>query len=333
VRADRPRKLEAKQKGIERASLRCEDLLAELVFDESSEQRLQFAVCESGAVSVRPSVRVKDQEITPPRDPHGLVEKGVILLPYGVCPYGSQAELIDELRTFIHRYADLPSFWEELAANYALMTWAYDRFTAVPYLRFLGEPQTGKSRLLQVVGHLCYKAITAGGSTTPSPLFRLLEVYAGTFVVDEADFKNSEAWTEIIKIFNCGYMKGLPVLRSEKVGDTYEPRAFDVFGPKIIANRARFDDPALETRCLTLETSERKVRPDIPRQLPAAFFVEAVQLRNKLLQWRFDNHKRIQVDESRLLDLEPRLTQIGTPIYSVSDDPDFRLRFLEFLGE
>jgi hypothetical protein len=24
------------------------------------------------------------------------------------------------------------------------MTWVYDRFTAVPYLRFLGEPGTGK---------------------------------------------------------------------------------------------------------------------------------------------------------------------------------------------
>src|SRR6266568_2541483 len=327
------RKPEAKRTTVERASLCCESLLAELVFGQSLEAHLQFAVCESSTVTIRSSVTVKGQEVAPPRDPHRLVEKGVVLLASGVSPYGSQAQLVGELQAYIHRYADLPPFWEELVTTYALMTWVYDRFSAVPYLRFLGEPQTGKSRLLQVVGHLCYKAIIAGGSTTASPLFRLLELYSGTFVADEADFKNSEAWSEIIKILNCGYMRGLPVLRSEKVGDTYEPRAFDVFGPKIIANRSRFDDPALESRCLTLETSERKMRTDIPRQLPPAFTSEAVLLRNKLLQWRFDNYQRIQVDESRLLDLEPRLTQIGTPIFSVSNDANFRSRFLEFLGE
>jgi len=27
---------------------------------------------------------------------------------------------------------------------YVLMTWVFDRFTAVPYLRFLGEPEQGR---------------------------------------------------------------------------------------------------------------------------------------------------------------------------------------------
>jgi hypothetical protein len=39
------------------------------------------------------------------------------------------------------------------------------------------------------------------------------------------------------------------------------------------------------------------------------------------------------VDESRLLHLEPRLAQIGTPIYSVSADPEFQKRLLDFLAE
>ena len=228
----------------------------------------------------------------------------------------------------------MPEFWEALIALYVLMTWVYDKFSAVPYLRFLGEPQSGKTRCLQVAGHLAYKSIIGGGSTTASPLFRLLDVWHGTFVLDEADYKHSDLWSEIIKILNSGYGLRMPVLRSSKSGnDDYEGRAFDVYGPKILTTRSEFQDQALETRCLTLRTGDRRVRPDIPRQLPLAFYTEALELRNKLLRWRFENYPRIQADESQLLALEPRLTQIGTPLYSVATDAGFQALLLRFLGE
>jgi len=40
-------------------------------------------------------------------DPHGLVEKGVVLLSGYPKPYGSQEQLIADLRAFIHRYVDV----------------------------------------------------------------------------------------------------------------------------------------------------------------------------------------------------------------------------------
>jgi hypothetical protein len=83
-----------------------------------------------------------------------LPGRGAILLPREAASYGSQADLVASIKRFIHRYADLPEFWEDLSAHYVLMTWMYDRFSAVPYLRFLGEPGTGKTRALQVVGAL-----------------------------------------------------------------------------------------------------------------------------------------------------------------------------------
>jgi hypothetical protein len=84
---------------------------------------------------------------------------------------------------------------------------------------------------------------------------------------------------------------------------------------------------------LTLRTGDGKVRPDIPRQLPARFYIEAQELRNKLLRWRFENLFHIQSDESKLLALDPRLTQIGAPLYSVATDEGFRGRLLKFLGD
>jgi hypothetical protein len=324
---------ESKNRTLERASICTKEFMAETIFDIALDPTIQFAVSGIGGFATRAAITSGNITYTPPKDSNRLIEKGVVLLASKPAPYGEQADLFRDLRGFIHRYADVLEFWEELMATYAMMTWVYDRFTALPYLRFLGEPGTGKSRCQQVVGHLCYKGITAGGAVTASPVFRLIEIYAGTMIIDEADFKNSDHWAEITKILNCGYMRGLPVLRSGKQGDDYEPQAFDVFGPKIIANRARFSDHALETRCITLQTVERPIRRDIPRQLPMKFYEEAREHRNRLLQWRFDNYSRLQVDESTLLSLDPRMTQIATPLYAVSEDPDFRKRLINFMGE
>jgi hypothetical protein len=223
---------------------------------------------------------------------------------------------LEELIAFAHKYADVPPFWESLMAHYAMFSWVYDRFTALPYLRFQGEPGTGKTRCLQIVGNLSYKAIVAAGASSSASIFRLIDIYHGTLLFDEADFKDSELWADIVKILNTGYARGFPILRCD--GDTHEPRAFNVFGPKVLSTRRVFGDQALETRCITLNTTETKPRASVPRQLPPEFYPEARNLRNKLLQWRFDNYWLVQADESKLMALEPRLTQIGTPLGSIA---------------
>lgn len=264
-----------------------------------------------------------------------MVRESVILLPSKGIPVPAfhQTHLVDKLICFIHRYLDIPPFWEKMVAHYVLMTWVYDRFTAVPYLRLLSEHGTGKSRFLQVIGTLCYKSIICGGSVSVSSVFRLTDQWRGTLALDECDFNHSSEWTEIVRLLNCGYMAGLPAVRSESTGRSYTPRAFHVFGPKILAGRHRFDDSALESRCLTYTPEERVLRSDIPRQLPARFWDEALDLRNYLLGWRFENFDAIRVDESPLIHLDARLAQIGTPIYGVTKDSVFREDYLRFLSE
>ena len=190
--------------------------VAETVYIDGQETPVQFAVKNPGGVTIEPCLKIDTRDVFPPSTTARMAKPGVVLLPSACMAYGSQDELVAEIKAFIHRYADVSAFREDLTAHFVLMTWLYDLFTAVPYLRFLGEPGTGKSRMLQVAGHLAYKGIFAGGATTSSPLFRLIEVYRGTLVIDEADYKSSDAWVDIIKILNAGYMKGVPVLRSEK---------------------------------------------------------------------------------------------------------------------
>jgi hypothetical protein len=114
-----------------------------------------------------------------------------------------------------------------------------------------------------VAGSICFRPIFASGATTPAPIFRILEQFRGTLVFDEADFKDSAAWSEMVKLLNNGYRPGMPVLRADKENGKWYPRSYQVFGPKLISTRFPFKDEALESRCLTSEMLPL-TRDDIP---------------------------------------------------------------------
>lgn len=270
--------------------------------------------------------------LAPPIDKNQIALSGIIVLATEPGEKLTTSEIIEVLTTYIKKYVDCPPFWAKMSAYYALMSWVYDRFTALPYLRLLGDWGSGKSRSLMVIGQVCYKSVIVSGATTLSPIFRLLDQYRGTLTIDEADFRESEAWSELVKLFNCGYMKGIPLLRSERVGNDFEPRSFTSFGPKIMATRERFTDDALESRCLTRQIVKSEIADHIPRSLPISFEKETQHIRNLLLRWRLENYYSINADESQLLDLEPRQTQIANPLYACAEGDDaFRLELKSML--
>src|SRR5207245_10022378 len=121
-----------------------------------------------------------------------------------------------------------------------------------------------------------------------SRIFPPLYACWGTLSVDEADFRFSDEKAEIVKILNNGNVRGLPVLRTMMNRQReFNPQAFHVFGPKIVATRGSYDDKGLESRFLTEEMGGRQLRADIPINLPNGFKDEAREIRNKLLLYRF----------------------------------------------
>ncbi len=181
---------------------------------------------------------------------------------------------------------------------------------------------TGKTRLLLTVGSICYKPIFASAASTVSPLFRLLDSFGGTLILDEGDFRYSDEKSEVVKILNNGNARGFPVLRTEVSRQReFDPRAYRVFGPKIIATRGFFQDRALESRCLTEDMRGVSLRSDVPLNLSEEHREEARNLRNQLLLYRLRNFSRARpTDRAADRDLEPRLKQIFGPLLSVIDD-------------
>jgi hypothetical protein len=259
-----------------------------------------------------------------------LITKKTVHLPIAPMPYGNDKVLYEVIQQFIHKYLGVSPFYERLATYYVMFTWVHQKFNALPYLRALGDWGTGKTRFLLVIGAICYLPIFASGATTVSPIFRIIDRYHGTLILDEADFKHSGADADIIKILNGGYQKAFPVIRSELINNRYEPVAYDVYGPKLIATRKRYKDKALESRCLT-EDMDFKHRPDIPCDLSPAFWDEALFIRNMLLQWRFDKYPDVQLRPERINEsIEPRLNQVLTPLASIIDDREMLAELREF---
>jgi hypothetical protein len=261
---------------------------------------------------------------------NNLLTHGVVLFPSTASEYEDEGVLLTHVRSFIHRYADVSDGFEELAALYVLLSWVFDRFAVVPYLRLKGDYGSGKSRCLQVIGSLCYKPMFVSGASTVSPMFRIIDAFRGTLILDESDFRFSDEKAEIVKILNNGNAAGFPVLRSEATPTKeFNPRAFDVFGPKIIATRRDFEDQALESRCITEVMSGLPPRADIPLSLPERFHTEALELRNRLLMYRFKDVQRKDGDDSlRHPLLEARVAQVYQPLLSLAPDEGMRNRLL-----
>lgn len=294
-----------------------------------------FCVSQNGLWHTQEQLEIDEKESIPFSAKNNLIKHKVILLPDEPVDYGTEEELIKRIQAFIHKYVHVSPLFEQLSSYYVLLTWIYDCFHELPYLRLKGDPGCGKTRFLLTVGSLCYKPIFASGASTVSPLFRMLDTIRGTLIMDEGDFRYTDERSEIIKILNNGNARGFPVLRSEVTPwGEYNPHAFYVYGPKLVATRKSFDDPALETRCITEEMGVEKLRDDIPINLTDEHEEEATHLRNMLLMFRFKMFGKIELDEEiERLDVEPRLKQVLRPLFSVIKDPAIREELIQLMGE
>lgn len=311
--------------------------LVEALFDREQAITQLAVATPTGAISVSPSfTQPNGERLVPYAATNNLLSTGCVLLPSEVGEWTDKASLLTAIRTYLRSYVDLSPAYEDIAAHYVLVTWVYDAFNELPYLRFRGDYGTGKTRALMTIGSICYKPFFASGASTVSPIFHVLDAIGGTLILDEADLRFSDATADLTKILNNGNARGFPVLRTmTNRHKELNPKAFRVFGPKIIGMRESFADKALESRFLTEDTGKRPLRMDIPIHQPDSLTADALHLRNQLLAWRFQARHTVGPDPSRLIDgVEPRRNQMALALLSLVDDVDVRERIRhEMVGE
>jgi hypothetical protein len=260
------------------------------------------------------------------------ITEATVILPQGVGKEATSEQLRDRIRLFFHRFVDLDEEGLNIVADFALLTYVYDSLEKVPYLKFTGPYGCGKSRALQVLRSICYHSISLGGSQTSAVLFRVVDKFrTGTVFLDEANFNDTARTSDIVKILNDGYDRNGRVERCDQ--PICQPRTFKIFSPKVIANHGQYDDPALESRMLTLNMRPTD-RLDIPIILPEVLsWNEANEIRNDLLQFRIQNFFKITPDKryKELSEFDSRLQEITHPLLWAQNQksvPEYMMKFL-----
>ncbi len=119
-------------------------------------------------------------------------------------------ELIEEVRAAIKRFVYIgDAYVYDVLAAWVVHTFMFNEFPTTAYLHVTAPSMmSGKTRLLEILEEFCRRALLAGG-LSPAVLYRAVEMFRPTLLIDEADtiFKiNSEASEAIRQVLNNGYM-------------------------------------------------------------------------------------------------------------------------------
>ncbi len=308
----------------------------ELIIEQvKKDNNLCYAVWNGEEIDYKDEIKIDGQKYKPISD--DLVKDNVVKLAEEPQKYNNINSLIEEIKQFIHRWLDISNDFEEMAAWYVLLSWTYDKFSTIPYLRFHGDWGTGKTRAVKTIGGLCYKALDTAGATTSAAVERMVTRWGGCMLMNEADFFNSDASSQMVKVLNEGFESDNAIVKAHKE-DQEGLVTTNPYSPKILATRQKWKDQALESRCLT-ETMHETQREDILPILTDEFHNKQQELRNKLLMFRFKNYRKFDENkvkeiwsEIKQMDLERRLVQ-ATINFSVLfyNDKEMFERYTQFI--
>ncbi|HOY71004.1 MAG TPA: DUF3631 domain-containing protein [Methylotenera sp.] len=275
---------------------------------------------EAKKLGIRPSVLDKLVEAKKNNQKTSADSPFVEINPYeeDFCP----RDLLSEISSTIRQYIVLEQYQADAITLWIAFTWMIDQAAIAPLLVISApEKSCGKTQLLDLVGRLVAKPLPAANST-PAALFRSVEKWSPTLLVDEADtfIKHSD---ELIGLINAGHSRSNAfVLRV--VGDNHEPKSFRVWGAKALAGIA------LE-RHLPDATMSRAIVIEMRRKLPG----EQVQrLRHSI----FDEHMLKEKLSRLALDFADKVHAIKVTLPEVLTDrqqDNFESLFLiaSFAGE
>jgi putative DNA primase/helicase len=143
------------------------------------------------------------------------------------------AKLLDDICRILLRFIICDVVVLRAVALWVAFTWLIDRVQVAPLLVITApEKRCGKSVLLSLVKRLSYRPLAAA-NISMAAVFRAIEAYAPTLVIDEADTflgRNEE----LRGILNSGHTRETAfVIRLE--GDDHELRLFSTWGAKAVA--------------------------------------------------------------------------------------------------
>lgn len=227
------------------------------------------------------------------------------------------ATLLEALYETIRRYVVIDARGAIAAAAWSLHAHCHDAATVSPLLAPTSPAKRcGKTTLLTVVGALVPRPLPAA-NLTAAALFRAVEAFRPTLLVDEADTFLAVR-EELRGLLNSGHTRPFAVV-VRTVGDNHEVRTFSTWAPKAIALIGNLPN-TLEDRSIILRM-RRKARGETVQPLRAdRIYDELTELRRKCARWAADNLDALRVADPAIPDgLSDRAADNWRPLLAIAD--------------
>jgi putative DNA primase/helicase len=251
--------------------------------------RVQNAVLRDELVRRRMlPARLVDAALHTPNTDAGTATQGQAVTLTDPMPWEEPVNgvmLLGELVGAIRRHVVLPECAADAVALWILHTHALNAAQITPRLAILSpEKRCGKTTMLKILSRLVRRPLPTT-NVTAAALFRTIEKFQPTLLVDEADTFLSER-EELRGILNTGHDRlGAEVIRC--AGDDAEPRRFATWAPVALAAIGKIHD-TLSDRSVVIgmkrRTADESVAP-----LRRKHQAELAPLPRKCARWAADN--------------------------------------------
>ena len=159
------------------------------------------------------------------------------------------AALLSDIACFIARFVSIAPALADTVALWIVMTWIHDRLEISPFLHVTSATKRcGKTLLVNdVIGALVRRAHVMGGKVSSAYLFRLIELYEPTLLLDEIDTYLRDD-PELRGDLNSSQRKsGACAGRLVPLRDgAHEPRQFSTWCPKVFSGIGGMPDTVLD---------------------------------------------------------------------------------------
>jgi putative DNA primase/helicase len=225
-------------------------------------------------------------------------------------------QLLSDVASVINRFIICKPETAHAAALWATMTWLIDVVETAPLAMITApEMRCGKSQLLTVLGKLSRRPVVAS-NISPAALFRVIDAWQPTLVIDEADAFMREN-EELRGILNSGHKRDSAyVIRCE--GEDFAPQKFSTWGAKAVAGIGHLAGTLMD-RAVILDIRRKMPHENVERLRnaePDLFPTMAA----KLCRWAEDNREAVRRARPDLpAQLNDRMQDNWEPLLAIAD--------------
>jgi putative DNA primase/helicase len=225
------------------------------------------------------------------------------------------AAVLNKVAETISKYVVLPAGAADAVGLWTAHTHTFKSFLHTPRLDIQSPlPRCGKTTLRDVLATLVPKPLPTENLST-AVLFRVIEKYQPTVLGDEYD-----SWIhdneDLRGLLNAGHKRGGQVLRC--VGDDFEPRAFNVFAPVVLAGVGSLPG-TLHDRSIVIRL--RRAKPgEIQERFDSRQTDRERELCRKLARWCSDNRRAFESCDPKMPDgAFNRLADNWRPLFAIAE--------------